>query len=204
MDCEALAELADIIGRPESAELRGRAEHSKNGLENLWDEEFGMYLNKRTDTGEFCRRISPTNFYALFSDKVSGGRAERIIKEHFFNEREFYGEYMMPSIAKNDSAYADQEYWRGRIWAPMNFLAYIALRKHKLSDACRVLAEKSKNLLLLEWSMNGHVHENYNADTGMGCDVGSSNSFYHWGALLSLIAMMDEGYIDGPEESIQC
>jgi len=207
MDCEALAELADVIGRTkESAELRERAGHSKNGLENLWDEDYGMYLNKRTDTGEFSRRISPTNFYALFSDKVSGERAERMIKEHFYNENEFFGEYMMPSIARNDPAYPDQNYWRGRIWAPMNFLAYLALRNHKLPEldkAGKVLAEKSKNLLLLEWNMNGHVHENYNAGSGMGCDVNSSDKFYHWGALLSLIAMIDKGYVEAPEESLK-
>ena len=203
MDCEALAEIADIIGRPESKELRDRAEHSKNGLETLWDEKFGMYLNKRTDTGEFNYRMSPTNFYALFSDKVSAERAERIVKEHFFNEKEFYGEYMMPSVNRNDPAYPEQDYWRGCIWAPMNFLAYIALREHKLTEACNVLAEKSKNLILLEWSMKGHVHENYHADTGMGCDGKHSNSFYHWGALLSLIAMIDKGYVAAPEEPLE-
>jgi len=202
MDCEALAELAEVIGRSESVELKERAEHSKNGLETMWDEEFGMYLNKRTDTGEFSKRISPTNFYALFSDKVSKERAERVVKEHFFNEKEFYGEYMMPSIARNDPAYAEQNYWRGCIWAPMNFLAYIALRKHKLTEACKTLAEKSKNLILLEWNMKGHVHENYHADTGMGCDCIHSDKFYHWGALLSLIALTDEGYIDGPEKKL--
>ena len=202
MDCEALAELAEAVGRPESVELRERAELSKNGLENLWDEEFGMYLNKRTDTGEFSKRISPTNFYALFSDKVSKDKAERIVKEHFFNENEFYGEFMMPSIARNDPAYPEQNYWRGPIWAPMNFLAYLALRNHNLTEACNVLAEKSKNLLLKEWNINGHVHENYHGDTGMGCDSKYSNSFYHWGALLSLIAMMDGGYVAGPEEPL--
>ncbi|MCL2773269.1 MAG: hypothetical protein FWD71_07945 [Oscillospiraceae bacterium] len=203
MDCESLAELADVIGRPESFELRERAEYSKDGLESMWDDDFGMYLNKRTDTGEFSRRISPTNFYALFSDRVSAHRAERIVKEHFFNENEFYGEYMMPSIARNDPAYTDQEYWRGRIWAPMNFLAYTAMRKHHLTKPCKVLAESSKRLLLLEWNMHGHVHENYNADTGMGCDVKSSDKFYHWGALLSLIAMTDAGYVAGPEEPLE-
>ena len=193
MDCEALAELADIVGRPEAGELRERAERSKAGLETLWDEQSGMYLNRRTDTGEFSHRMSPTNFYALFSDKVSDIHARRMIDEHFYNKDEFFGEYMIPSINRDDPAFPDQEYWRGRIWAPMNFLAYLALRKHGLTEAGHVLAEKSKNLLLKEWNLNQHVHENYNADTGMGCDVKSSDKFYHWGALLSLIAIMDAG-----------
>ena len=199
MDCEALADMAELIGRNEEAlELKQRAEHSKNGLEELWDEEFGMYLNKRTDTNEFSRRISPTNFYALFSDKITAEHAQRMINEHFLNEEEFFGEYMMPSIARNDTAYKEQDYWRGCIWAPMNYLAYVAMKKHKLSDACRLLAEKSKKLLLLEWNLHGHVHENYNADTGMGCSIGPSDKFYHWGGLLSLIALTEEGYAGDP------
>jgi len=133
---------------------------------------------------------------------VSGERAKRIVKEHFFNENEFYGEYMMPSIARNDPAYSEQNYWRGCIWAPMNFLAYLALRNHNLTEACNVLAEKSKNLLLLDWNINGHVHENYHCDTGMGCDSKYSDKFYHWGALLSLIAMIDKGYVAAPEEPL--
>ena len=109
---------------------------------------------------------------------------------------------MMPSISRNDPAYSDNDYWRGRIWAPMNFLAYLALRKKGASEAGKMLAEKSRKLLLLEWEKYGHVHENYNAETGMGCDVASSDKFYHWGGLLGLIAFMDAGYIKSPEEPI--
>ena len=202
MDCEALADLAELIGRSEARELRERAEVSKQGLEEMWDEDFGLYCNKRTDTGEFSHRISATNFYALFSDKVSGKRAQRMMKEHFFNPEEFYGEYIIPMCARNDPAYKDQEYWRGRIWAPTNFLAYIAMRHHGLEEPCRVLAEKGLNLLMKEWLEKGHVHENFNGDTGEGCDVKNSDKFYHWGGLLSYIALMDAGYVEGPEKPL--
>jgi hypothetical protein len=200
LDCENLAELAELIDKKsEAAELRERAEFSKQGLEEMWDEEFGLYLNKRTDTGDFSRRISPTNFYALFSDRVSPERAERMIKKHFYNPEEFFGEYIIPSIARNDSAYKDQTYWRGRIWGPFNFLVYLALRRHNLKEACAVLAEKSKKLLMKEWIEKGHVHENYNGDTGEGCDVRNSDKFYHWGSLLALPALMEAGFLEGPE-----
>lgn len=202
MDCECLAELAGCIGRPEAPELRGRAERSKAGLEELWDEESGCYVNRRTDTGEFYRRLSPTNFYALLSDKVSPVRVERMVREHFFNPAEFYGEYMLPSISRSDPGYKDQNYWRGRIWAPMNYLAYISLRHAGQSEACRVLAEKSRNLILKEWTEEGHVHENYNGDTGDGDDVKNSDRFYHWGGLLSFIALMEAGFAEGPEKPL--
>jgi hypothetical protein len=211
MDCESLADLADIIGRPEAAELRERADLSKRGLEEMWDDKSGMYLNKITagvSAGEFSRRISPTNFYALYSDRVSPERASRVVKEHFYNAEEFYGEFVIPTISRNDPAYPDQEYWRGRIWAPTNYLAYLALRKQAgarnadAASASRDLADKSKNLLLKEWTANGHVHENYNGDTGEGCDKRSSDKFYHWGGLLALIALMESDYVCGPEKPL--
>ena len=104
---------------------------------------------------------------------------------------------MLPSIARNDSAYSDQDYWRGRIWAPMNFLAYMAMRRHDLDWACADLAEKSRRLLMNEWVEHGHIHENYNAETGSGCDVQNSDKFYHWGALLAVVALIETGKLPG-------
>ena len=109
------------------------------------------------------------------------------------NPKEFYGDWIMPSIARNDPAYPDQEYWRGRIWAPMNYLVYLGLRKYNLPEATKAMVEKSKALLMPEWTTKRHIHENYNADSGLGCDVNSSDPFYHWGALLALIGIIDAG-----------
>lgn len=196
LDCKSLIQLAQLIGRDgDVKEIQERMEHACDGLENLWDEEKGFYYNRRTDTGEFSRRISPTNFYALFSPRVSSERQLRIAKEHYFNTEEFYGEWMLPSIARNDAAFYDQDYWRGRVWAPLNFLVYLALTNTELEEVRRDLAQKSATLFMKEWKEHRHVHENYSAITGEGCDSGNSDKFYHWGALLCVIAMAEAGYI---------
>ena len=188
-DCRSLIELAKILGRKDDIqELQLRMDKACEGLENLWDEENGFYYNKRTDTGEFSRRISPTNFYALFAPGISEERQNRIA-EHYFNPEEFYGEWMLPSISRNDPAYLDQEYWRGRVWSPLNFLVYLALKNTKLDNVKKDLACKSKKLFLKEWREHRHIHENYSAITGEGCDSGNSDKFYHWGALLCAIAI---------------
>jgi hypothetical protein len=75
----------------------------------------------------------------------------------------------------------------------MNFLVYLGLRNYDLPDARRGLAAKSEALLLKEWRSRGHIHENYNATTGEGDDVSSSDAFYHWGALLGAIQMIEAG-----------
>lgn len=191
-DCRALADLAGRIGRSDAvAELADRAEQYAGKLGSMWCNETGMFLNRNLATGAFCRRLSPTHFYPLLAGVATQAQAQRMIDEHFFNPDEFWGEWIMPSIARNDPAYPDQKYWRGRIWAPMNFLVYLGLRRYDLPKARQALVEKSEKLLLKEWREKGHVHENYHADTGTGCDIGSSDPFYHWGGLLGLISVMD-------------
>jgi neutral trehalase len=200
MDCEALADIADVLGRDGAAqELRARAADTRAALTTLWDEDRGIFLNRRTDTGAASTRLSPTNFYALLADAATQAQAERMITGHFYNSAEFWGDWIMPSISRNDPAYPEQSYWRGRIWAPMNFLVYLGLRRYDLAKARADLAEKSRRLLMKEWLEKGHVHENYNPDTGEGCDLANSDHFYHWGGLLGLIAFIEAGVLEGPE-----
>lgn len=204
VDCEALSDIAAVLDRPEEAtELRQRSDTVRAAMSaELWDGQFGMFLNKRVDTGELVRRISPTNFYSLLALAATADQAERMIRDHFYNPAEFWGEWVLPSIARNDSAYSEQSYWRGRIWGPMNFLTYISLRRYGLAQARRDLVVKSTALLLKNWCANGHVLENYNAETGddtvaqgkMGGD-----SFYYWGGLLGTIALMEDGHYPAPE-----
>jgi len=196
-DCASLAELADFLGRSEvAAELRSRELRYSDGLRTLWSEEHGLFLNKRADTGDFSLHIAPTHFYPLLTDVPTSEQARRMVDQHFYNPDEFWGEWILPSIARNDPAYSDQRYWRGKIWAPMNYLVYFGLRKHGFKDACRDLADKSAELLLREWRAHGHVHENYTALTGWGCDKPDSDRFYHWGGLLGLIALTEAGFMN--------
>jgi putative isomerase len=191
-DCEALSEIAEILGRTgEANELRERAREFRHKMQSLWSEEAGLFLNRRADTHEFSPRLSPTHFYPLLAGVASAEQAGRMIQEHFFNPEEFWGEWILPSCARNDPAYPEQEYWRGRIWAPMNFLVYLGLLRYDLPEARRELVERSKALLLKEWHGSGHIHENYCGDTGHGCNAERSDAFYHWGGLLGLIALME-------------
>lgn len=202
-DCECLADLADILGRcAEAAELRARAATFRAGLQRLWCAERGIFLNRRADTGEFSPRISPTNFYPLLAGAATPEQARRMVAEHLYNPREFWGDWVLPSIARDDPAFPEQHYWRGRIWPPMNFLVYVGLRRYGLRAACADLARKSQALLLQEWHTHGHVHENYCALTGQGCNYAHSDALYHWGGLLGALVLIEAGYLPGPEKQV--
>jgi putative isomerase len=191
-DCRALEEMAGILGREDDKrELHARGDKYAAALATLWDDKSGMYLNRRTDTGEFSSRLSPTNFYPLIAKVPTPEQARRMIQEHYFNPSEFHGEWVIPAIARNVPGYADQEYWRGRIWGPMNFLVYLGMRNYDLKDAREDLAQRSARLLMKSWQSDRAIYENYNANTGAGNDVRSSDGYYHWGALLGVIELLE-------------
>lgn len=190
-DCYALSEIADILGVLEDKQkFVDRADLIENKLEELWDEETGLYLNRRTDNSKFEKRFSPFHFHALFSRKVSAKKRERIVREHLMNPEEFWTNYPLPSIAKSDPSYVNQTYWQGRVWAPMNYLVFEALVSAGEKEAASLLAEKSEELILKEWIECGHVHENYDPETGEGCNSERSDKFYHWGGLLAYISLI--------------
>jgi neutral trehalase len=194
-DCRALAEIAGVLGKTaEQRELLARGDQYAAALSTLWDEKTGIYLNKRTDTGENSPRLSPTNFYPLIAKVATAEQAARMVREHYYNPREFHGEWVMPSIARDVPGFQDQNYWRGRIWGPMNFLVYLGMRNYDLGPARKDLAERSYKLLMKSWQSDRAIYENYNSITGEGNDVTSSDAYYHWGALLGVIGLMEQGY----------
>lgn len=201
-DCRFLADAAGILGREkEKKELLQRAVIYEKGLQTLWHEKKGIYLNRNMITGEFSHRLAPTLLYPLLTEAPDEEQANRLVSEHLMNSEEFYGRFMIPSISRNDRAYGDQDYWRGRIWGPMNWLVYLGLKKRGFQREALLISDKSRELFLREWMEKGHVHENYNGETGTGCGAsddgnrGGSDPFYHWGALLALIPLVEEGHV---------
>jgi hypothetical protein len=195
MDCDLLAKIAGELGKQNDVEeLCKRRDSYRENFSKLWDEKRGLYYNRHTDTGELDPRISPTNFYPLLANAPTQKQAKRMVDEHLLNPKEFWGEWVIPATPRNDPAFKDNTYWRGRIWAPLNFLVYMGLRNYDLPEARKALSEKSKNLLLKGWLKDGYVFENYSATTGIGDDVENSDKFYHWGALLGFITLIEEGY----------
>ena len=135
--------------------------------------------------------MSPTNFYPLLARVPTQEQARQMVREHLLNPAEFWGEWVIPSIARSDPAFKDQNYWRGRIWGPMNFLVYLGLRNYPFPEVRAELARKSEALLMKEYGERRHIHENYNAVTGESDDTTASDPFYHWGALLGVTEILE-------------
>jgi hypothetical protein len=201
-DCKALADLADVLGRSEAAELRQRTDHFTAKLQTLWNDEAGIFMNRRTDTGEFDDSLSPALFYPMLAGACTQEQADRMILNYLLHPEKFGGDWLITMTPWDDPAWKDNDYWRGRIWAPVNFLVYLGLRNVDCAEARQEVAEKSGKLILKEWLEKGHVHENYSPVTGEGC-IEESDKFYHWGGLLSTIALIEEGFYPSPEQPLK-
>jgi hypothetical protein len=191
-DCDALTKIAMEIGRKaEVGELDERSSRYRAKLATMWDPERHLYFNRDLATGNASLRMSPTNFYPLLARVPTQEQAGQMVKEHLLNPEEFWGEWVIPSIARSDPAFKDQDYWRGRIWGPMNFLVYLGLRNYPFPGVRTELAKKSEALLMKEYGERRHIHENYNAVTGESDDTTASDPFYHWGALLGVTEILE-------------
>jgi hypothetical protein len=191
LDAECLASLAATLGR-DGDRQRFSSEYEKMKAlirENLWNEHDGIYENRYWD-GRFSPGLSPTNFYPLFAGIATAEQARRMVREHLLNPKEFWGTYVIPTIARNDSAFVDQFYWRGDIWGPTNYMVYEGLNRYGFDEEALAFAQKSYALFMDDSKGAGHSDENYHAWGGNG----GGDTHYTWGALLCLVAL--EQYID--------
>jgi hypothetical protein len=101
----------------------------------------------------------------------------------------------LPSIARADAAFFDQNYWRGRAWAPQSLLVYLGLERYDHVPALRAargdLVAMGEGVLLREWALFGHVAENYNAVTGFTQDSGDADPMYAWGGCFGLMGVLE-------------
>jgi putative isomerase len=194
-DCEKLAQIAEILNREEAEELNRRAAEFKEQIPKLWNDELGITCNYRTDQNKFSDVLTPCNFYSLLTGVLTPDQIRRMMNDHFRNPDEFWGKWLLPSVARNHPMYLENNYWRGRIWAPLNFLVYMGMRQYPDLPERKILVENSLALFMQEWTEHRHVHENYNAENGYGDDVKNSDRNYAWGGLLAFMTLIEKGFV---------
>lgn len=190
LDCECLSIIAGILGyRKDQTQFINRYKEIKSRMNHLmWDDQTGVYKDRHWD-GRLSNKLAATNFFPLIAGIPDGNRASRMLKL-LRRPDLFWGEYMVPTINKADPAYSDQQYWRGTIWPPTNYLLYRGLIRYKFYNAAAKLAGKSTALFLHSWDTYQLCRENYDSRTG----VGGGRRYQSWGPLFALIGL--EEFID--------
>jgi hypothetical protein len=190
LDLECLAFLARRLGQEEKA---GRYEGDLRGLQarmnaTLWNEERGLYVDRRW-SGEWSPRVAASNFLPLVAGVPTPEQARRMVQTLTHHEW-FWGDYVIPTISRNDPAFHEQQYWRGTIWPPMNYLVYQGLKRYGLDEVAGEVARRSVALFLRSWRRYQLCRENYDSRTGEG----GGQRYQSWGPLFALIGL--EEFLD--------
>ncbi len=152
----------------------------------MWSEEDGLYLDRRWD-GRFSRRLSPENFYPLAAGLADQERAKRMMAA-LLDPKKFWGEYLLPSISRDDAAFDAGAPGRGAIWAPMNYLVYLGLKRYGYRAEAAELARKSLSIARSAMENGGGCDDQFSSADGRplgersGAD-GARRSAYFYGLM---------------------
>ena len=191
LDGEMLALIAAELGRDGEARRLGRRARNLAARirEELWDPEREVFAN-RLWSGRFVSSIAPTSFYPLIAGAASPAQA-RALLGWMEDPQRFGGRFGLPSVSRDDPAFGDNVYWRGRVWPPLNFLVYQGLRRCGFAAEATALAGRSHAMFAGPWREARHCAENYSARDGAVTDQPDTDTFYGWGALMPAMGVAE-------------
>lgn len=188
VDAEVLASWAKSLGDEATSDrLLERATTLRQRIgTQLWDKDRRIFANRRW-SGDFVHSVAPTSFYPLLAD-VADAQQRQDLCAALADPQKFGGKWRLPSVTRDDPAYHDNVYWRGRIWPPLNYLTYQGLKRAGLDDVAAELAVDTGEVFKAAWARR-QCPENFSAETGLGDDQPDTDLFYGWGVLMPIIAV---------------
>ena len=185
LDAECLGHIATELGDESKARFyRSRAATIRDAMNALlWDEQQGLYLDRHWD-GRRSSRVAAANFLPLVAGVPDAARAKRMLETLLDPER-FWGQFVVPTISRDDPAFPDQQYWRGTIWPPTNYLICQGLRRYRFDEAAGALASRGVALCLDSWRTYRLCRENYDSRSGEG----GGHRHQSWGPLFALLGI---------------
>lgn len=203
----ALSKIADRLSLANKAEKYAlMADELKDAIqENCWDERDGFFysvdinllpidlsvnLHKGCPRHWNCliQRIGVwSGFLAMWAGIATKEQAQRMVEEHYLNEKTFFAPYGVRTLSKMEKMYAiiksgNPSCWLGPIWGISNYMVFEGLRLYGFVDEARELAIKTITMFGKDIENNGQMHEYYNPETGEGVN---NPGFQNWN-LLSL------------------
>eukprot|EP00177_Eucheuma_denticulatum_P004873 GFKZ01008848.1.p1 GENE.GFKZ01008848.1~~GFKZ01008848.1.p1 ORF type:complete len:571 (-),score=84.30 GFKZ01008848.1:501-2213(-) len=123
---EALADIADVLGKPEEAtKHRDNAMKTSKAITNkLYDPETKYFYDFDVRAGELIKKRISGGLVALYGADISENVMDGLV-EHMYSEA-FHGKdlsaWTIPSVARDDPAFTNTRYWAGPAWINVNYL----------------------------------------------------------------------------------
>ena len=157
----SLAEMAEALGMDaEGAMWRRRAAAIvKRMIADFWDEEAGLFWAYHEENP--IRVVTPFSLYPLWTGQLPDHIRARLLGQ-LTNPESFWGEMVLPSVARNDPHYDPQTMWRGPVWVNINYFFIEALRQIGEDELATELQVKTLDLI----NRHTSIYEYYDSATG--------------------------------------
>jgi hypothetical protein len=187
---QSVANLNESIGEaPKAMAFRQQAADMVAALDRInWVEEKGCYYSRYdVKDPKLAMRTTCASLLPIISGLVPKDRAERVIREHALNPKQFWLTYLFTFNAademEHDKVYMeDLLLWRGHcIWTNMNWLMMEGFMNYGFTAEARELTRRTAKMVLHEG-----LWEFYDYRNGQG----KGQPHFNWpGLVLDMIAV---------------
>ena len=171
-----LQEIADQVRQKIDPELEERINQSKNALEELWLDDFGVYFSRDFLTNQLISIPTVASLLPLYAGTIDQARAKLLVKI-LFTSTAFWLNYPVPSVPKNSRFFDSNRYWQGPTWVNTNWLLIDGLKRMGFQTEAQALISNTLDMI-----RTSGIWEYYNPISGQG--LGSPD--FSWTAALTL------------------
>lgn len=199
----AMAEISKMCSEHKMANIYANMANELAEKINLhmWDNIDGLYYNLDVLSAKPKLALQDvtwdvplkfrawTCFMPLWAGIADKEKAERMIKEHLMNRDEFWSDYGIRTLAKNEKMYsvtemANPSNWQGPVWIVSTYLVFEGALNYGYFDVAKDIATNLISNMVNDIDKNGFLHEYYNPETGFS-SIGPG--FMNWNALAGLM-----------------
>ena len=113
--------LARATGRDADAdEIAGWIDLAERGVGYLWDEAAGAWCSRDTITGRSSGVVTSASFLSFWAGLSDAARDARTVAN--LERIGAAAKYLMPSLDPDDPGFDMIRYWRGPVWAVVNYM----------------------------------------------------------------------------------
>jgi len=153
---QAVANLNEQTGdKDKAAAWRDKAAKMLAAIDRVnWVEKRGCYYSRYdAKSPKLAMRTTCASLLPILTGLVSRERAQRVIREHLLNQKQFWLSYLVPFNAADEMKYdkvflEDLVLWRGHcIWINMNYLLMEGLLNYGLKQEARELTRRTAKMI---------------------------------------------------------
>jgi mannosylglycerate hydrolase len=116
-----LLALAEALGRDaEAAELRHNIARAEAGVSWLWNDRVGAYCSRDIISEESTGMVTGASFLSFYAGLRDEARDRRLLAH--LERIASRTKYLLPSLDPAHPAFDSIRYWRGPVWAVINYL----------------------------------------------------------------------------------